>query len=181
MQATAAFILVYLVFPAWVAAGFADWACHRRTGIAITSGLRENLMHWLMYAQAGAGLLALALFEINAGVLAIVAVVFLAHEATVYWELAYSTLRRDVDPAEQMVHSFLELLPLVSLALLAVIADRGDWALRLRPDPWPWQYLAAGAAATILFNALPLAQETAACLKARKQRRRGASRVEPRL
>ena len=182
MQATAAFILMYLVFPLWVAAGFADWACHRRTGIAITSGLRENLLHWLMYAQVGVGMLAVALFEINAGVLAIVAVVFLLHEATVYWDLAYSTLRRDVDPAEQMVHSFLELLPLVSLVLLAVIADRGEWTLRLRTDKWPWEYLAACAAATVLFNAMPLAQETASCLKARKQQpRRSPARVEPRL
>lgn len=180
MQAIAAFILMYIVFPLWVAAGLADWACHRRTGIAITSGLRENLMHWLLYAEIGVGMLAVALFETNAAVLAIVAVVFLVHEATVYWDLAYSSIRRDVDPTEQMVHSFLELLPLVSLALLAVIADRSDWSLRVRANPWPLEYLAAGAIATLLFNVLPLAQETLSCLKARKLPR-ARQRVEPRF
>jgi hypothetical protein len=34
MQEIAAFILMALVFPLRVAAGFADWACHRRTRIA---------------------------------------------------------------------------------------------------------------------------------------------------
>jgi len=183
MQDAAAFILMYIVFPLWVAAGLADWYCHRRTGIAITSGLAENLLHWLMYAQVGVGMLVVALFETNAAVLAIVFGVFLLHQATVYGELAYSSIRRDVDPLEQMVHSFLELLPLVSLALLAVIADRSDWTLRVRAQPWPVEYLAACAAATVLFNALPLLHETAACLRARKlpQPARRRARVEPGL
>ena len=180
MQSVAAFILMYIVFPVWVAAGLADWACHRRTGIAITSGLKENLMHWLMYAEIGVGMLAVVLFEVNAALLAIVLAVFLVHEATVYWDLAYSSIRRDVDPAEQMVHSFLELLPLVSLALLDLVADRADWSLKPRAEPWPVAYLAGAAAATLLFNVLPLAQETAACLRARKSPP-GRRRVEPKL
>ena len=180
MQPVAVFILMYVVFPLWVAAGLADWACHRRTGIAVTSGLKENLMHWVMFAEIGVGMLAVVLFELNAAVLAIVLAVFLVHEATVYWDLAYSSIRRDVDPAEQMVHSFLELLPLVSLALLALIADRGDWSLKPRTEPWPSAYLVGAAAATLLFNALPLALETAACLRARRMPKpRG--RVEPKL
>lgn len=180
MQASAAAILMYLVFPVWVAAGLADWHCHRRTGIAITSGIRENLLHWLMYAEIGVGMLAVALLETNAAVLAIVFAVFVVHEATVWADLEYSTVRRDVDPTEQMVHSFLELLPLLSLALLALIADLGDWSLRPRREPWPMAYLAACAAATVLFNALPLAQETASCLLARKQPG-PRQRVEPKL
>src|SRR5690349_8023737 len=122
MQDVAGFVLMYLVFPMWVAAGFADWWCHRRTAIAVTSGIGENLLHWLMYAQIGVGMLAVLLFDLDAGVLAIVFGVFVAHELTVYWDLAFSTLRRDVGPFEQMVHSFLELLPLFSLALLAMLA-----------------------------------------------------------
>jgi hypothetical protein len=152
-----------------VAAGFADWACHRRTGIAITSGLRENALHWLMYAEIGAGMLAVALFEIDAAVLAIVAGVFVVHEATVYWDLDYSTMKRDVGPFEQMVHSFLELLPLLSLALLALIADREDWSLAPKRDAWPLAYVAAAAAASLLFNALPLLQETVSCWRARRR------------
>jgi hypothetical protein len=64
----------------------------------------------------------------------LVFIVFVVHELTVYWDLNYSTLVRDVGPFEQMVHSFLEMLPLLSLALLmAVAASEGpaDWSLRL--------------------------------------------------
>jgi hypothetical protein len=167
MQDAAAFMLMYIVYPLWVAAGFADWACHRRTGIAATSGLKENLLHWLMYFEIGAGMLAVAFLEIDAAVLAIVFAVFIVHEATVYWDLDYSTLKRDVGPFEQMVHSFLELLPLLSLALLVEIADRGDWSIRLKDAPWPLTYMAFAAIASLLFNAAPLLQETASCLRVR--------------
>lgn len=177
MQDAAPLLLMYVVFPLWVLAGFADWACHRATGIATTSGLKENLMHWLLYAEIGAGMLAVVYFETTAGVLAIVLGVFIVHELTVYMDLDYSTLLRDVGPFEQMVHSFLELLPLVSLGLLAVIAWPQGWDLTLRPreDPQPLAYLLAAGAASLLFNVLPLAQETVACLAARARPRTPAS------
>jgi hypothetical protein len=175
MAEAATFLLMFAVFPLWVAAGFADWACHARTGIAVTSGLKENLLHWLMYAEIGAGMLAVALFEIDAAVLAIVLGVFLVHEATVYWDLDYSTIRRDVGPFEQMVHSFLELLPLLSLALLAVIADTSDWSLHIKREPWPLEYVAGALGASVLFNGLPLLQETRSCLRERARRRTRAS------
>jgi hypothetical protein len=179
MQDAATWILMFVVFPTWVAAGLADWWCHRATGIAHTSGLRENLLHWLMYAQMGLACAAVALLEVNAMVLAIVAGAFLVHEATVYADLDYTTVRRDVAPSEQMVHSFMELLPLVSLALLAVAAwpqaqaifglgeGVADWALRPKAQPWPTAYLLGAAGASALFNALPLAQETGSCLRPR--------------
>jgi NADH:ubiquinone oxidoreductase subunit 6 (subunit J) len=185
MQDAALFVLMYGVFPLWVAAGFADWVCHARTGIAITSGLAENMLHWLMYAEIAVGIAAIAYFELNAAVLGIVLAVFIVHEITVYGELRFSTIRRDVAPFEQMVHSFMELLPLVSLLLLALIAwplRLDDLSLRPRQGPWPISYMAAGLIATFLFNVLPLLQETASCLRGRKPR--GAAytpRVEPHL
>jgi hypothetical protein len=199
MQDAASFVLMYLVFPVWVAAGFADWWCHRRTAIAITSGIGENLLHWLMYAEIGVGMLAVLLFDIDAAVLAIVFGVFVVHELTVYWDLAFSTVRRDVGPFEQMVHSFLELLPLFSLGLLAMLAwpqaqaivhvgdDVADWSLRAKQQPLPELYVLGALAASAVFNALPLLQETLSCLFA--QRRpvrnaapaRGEARMEPHL
>jgi hypothetical protein len=189
MQEQAFFLLVYVVFPLWVAAGLADWACHRRTGIALTSGLKENLLHWLMFGEIGVGMLAVAFLELNAAVLLIVLSVFVLHELTVYWDLHYSTLLRDVGPFEQMVHSFLELLPLLSLALLTAAAwpqalalvGLGDVALdgslRLKQAPWPAGLLLTGALLSALFNLLPLLQETWSCAvvhSARSARRTAA-------
>lgn len=185
MQAAAVFILMYVVYPLWVAAGFADWAMHRRTGIAMTSGLYENLLHWLMYLEIGAGIAAVTYFELNAAVLGIVLAVFVVHEITVYGELQYSTIRRDVAPFEQMVHSFMELLPFVALVLLALVAwplQLDDWSLRPRSGPWPLDTIGIALAATVLFNALPLAQETIACLRGGSRRKAShTARVEPHL
>ena len=195
MQDAANFILMYLVFPLWVVAGFADWFCHLRTNIATSSGIRENLLHWVMYAEIGVGMAAVAFLEVNAAVLLIVMMVFLVHELTVYWDLEYSTVLRDVAPGEQMVHSFLELLPLLSLALLAVVhwpqalavfgggSEMADWSLRLKEQPLPEFYLQVALGATVLFNALPLLQETASCLMSmsRPRRRAAVPRVEPKL
>src|SRR4051812_41352101 len=191
MQEAATFILMYLVLPLWIAAGLADWNCHRRTGIAVSSGLNENLLHWLMYAEIGAAMVAVVVFELNAAVLGVVAGAFLVHEATVYWDLHYSTIRRDVGPFEQMVHSFLELLPLLSLALLAVLAwpqalamvrageEVADWALRPRQQLLPLPYLAAAVVATLIFNVLPPAQETGAGVRAPPPPRRRAGPGTP--
>jgi hypothetical protein len=180
MQEPARFILMYLVFPLWVAAGFADWACHRRTRIEQTSGLKENLLHLLMFGEIGVGMLAVALLEINAAVLLIVIVAFVVHQLTVYWDLHYSTPLREVGPFEQMVHSFLEILPLLSLALLAAMAwpqalalvgqgsEAADWSLRAKSQPLPASYLLGGLLLSVVFNALPLLQETWACWRARR-------------
>ena len=41
----------------------ADWTCHLRTGIAQTSGLKENLLHLLMFTEIGVGIEAVVLLE----------------------------------------------------------------------------------------------------------------------
>jgi hypothetical protein len=179
MDDIALVVLMYAVIPLWIAAGTADWLCHRATRIQDTAGLPENLMHWLMFAQVGAGLIAMAFLEINGLVLAGMLAVFVLHEATVYVELRYVAGRRELRPAEQMVHSFMELLPLVTLALLCVLAAgtldlwwRGhglDMAARAKREPWPPAYLMALGVSVLLFNVLPLAEETLRCLRARRR------------
>lgn len=179
MAEPARMLLMTVVLPLWIAAGLADWACHRATGIERTSGLRENLLHWLMFGQMGIAVLAFTLLEVNAAVLAIVLAAFVVHEATVWWDLRYSTPRREVRPVEQLVHSFQELLPLAAWLLLAaahweqVLALAGagpaGWSLRWKEQPWPRAVLLGGALAVLVFNVLPLAQEARACLRARRR------------
>lgn len=175
--ATAQALLMAAVFPLWVAAGLADWACHRRTRIEHTAGLPENAFHWALFGQMGIAVLAIGLLEVNAAVLLLVFAAFLAHELTTYVELRYAVPRRTVGPLEQMVHSFMELLPLVALALLAVMAwddvralfgaGEPDFSLRPKEQPWPAAYLLGAAAAGVVFNVLPLAEETVRCWRNR--------------
>ena len=179
MADAARFVLMYAMLPLWIAAGLADWACHRRAGIEHTAGLRENLFHWLLFAQIGVGMAAVALFEVNGAVLLIVLAAFLVHEATAYVELRYAVSMRRVEPFEQMVHSFLELLPLASLGLLAVIylgqspvPGRFELVLEWKREPWPPGYLVGAMAAVTVFNVLPLAEEAWRCI---------SSRIPPRL
>ena len=164
-----------VVIPLWIAAGLADWWCHRRTRIERTSGLPENIFHWALLAQGGVAVLAVSLLEIDAAVLMLVFAAFLAHEVSTWIELRYTVPLRDVRPGEQMVHSFMELLPLVMLALLAVMRwdevvalfDGGaaDWSLRLKAQPWPDSYLVGMLAAVAVFNVLPLGEEAWRCIR----------------
>jgi hypothetical protein len=182
-------VLMYAVIPLWLLAGFLDWACHRRTDIQGTSGLPENVFHWLLIAEGGLAVLAVALLEVNAAVLLLVFAAFLAHEVSTYLELRYTVPLREVGPFEQMVHSFMEILPLVILALLATmrwdqvmaLLDEGppDFSLRSKLDPWPGDYLLAMAGAVVLLNLLPLAEETFRCLRARSLRLRTPGRPGP--
>ena len=170
-------LLMYVVYPVWVAAGFADWACHRRTRIESTSGIRESLFHWLLMAEIGVAMLAVALFEVNAAILLLVFATFLAHELTTWIELHYVVPLREVTPTEQMIHSVMEILPLLSLALLAVqdwgqvlsLFDQAmpDFGFRLKDEPWPSSYLWTAFGAAALFNGLPLAEEGWRCWRSR--------------
>lgn len=175
MDRSAELLVMYGVVPLWIAAGVADWACHRRTRIGQTTGLRENAFHWVLLAEGGIALATTALLEITAGALLLVLAAFLLHELTTWVELRYTVPRREVRPIEQMVHSFMEMLPLVLLALLAVIGreqvlallDGGtpDFGLRLKAQAWPAAYLAGVAAAVLLLNVLPMAEETVRCVR----------------
>jgi hypothetical protein len=176
--AAAEALLMFAVVPLWIAAGLADWWHHRRTAIERTSGWPENVLHWILFGQGGVVLLAAAFLEVTAGALLLVAAAFLAHEATTWVELRYTVPRREVRPAEQMVHSFMEILPLVVLGLLALTAwDEAralfgegvpDFDLRAKDAPWPASWLLGAGAAVLAFNALPLAEEAVRCLRARR-------------
>lgn len=172
MHQTATWLLMYAVLPLLIVAGFADWLCHRATDIESTSGLRENFVHWLMFGQIGSGIAAVVFFEVNTTVVLWVGFVFLLHELTVWLELRYTVDRREVRPIEQVVHSFMEMLPLVALALLFVIASPTD-GLRLRRAPLPAGYLFYTGIAVLLFNVAPLLEETVRCM-------RGAARTPTR-
>ncbi|MCW2526418.1 MAG: diguanylate cyclase/phosphodiesterase [Pseudonocardiales bacterium] len=167
--------LLYGVLPAWFIPGLLDWRMHRQTRIEETSGLRESMIHTLMMAEVGLPILGGLLLQINRRVLAVMAGAALAHEATAIWDVrtAYDSTR-EVTPAEQHIHSFLESLPFTALAALACL----HWDELRRPAPTaPWLQrkdppLAPGYIATILaaiggFIALPYGEELLRCWRRR--------------
>jgi hypothetical protein len=172
-------LVMYGVYPLWVAAGLFDWACHRRTRIEETGGVTENLLHWLLYALAGAGVLVVAAFETTGGALLVVLGLFVSHELLVWIELRYVVPRRHIAPVEQMVHSVQEIVPLAGLALLCVVAGDRLFELGLSPrsQPAALGWWAGAVAATLAFNLLPLAEEAWRCLRFRRRTR---SRPAPR-
>ncbi|WP_343628258.1 diguanylate cyclase [Roseateles sp.] len=167
----AQWILMVFVIPVWLLAGVADWICHRAADIGHTAGAKESLIHLLMFAEVGVPVLAGLFLEINALVLAVMLIAFLAHEATALWDVRYASSRRVVGPIEQHVHSFLELVPLMAIVLAAVAHwpqclalfgggnEAADWSLRRKEPPLPASYLLAVLASITLLEIVPFVEE----------------------
>ena len=111
-------ILMYFILPLWLAAGFADWLCHRASHIETTSGAKESVFHLLMLVEMGLPLLAAIFLQVNAGIIAFMIVAFFLHEITALWDVSYAVTVRRISPIEQHVHSFQEMIPLMAILLL---------------------------------------------------------------
>jgi hypothetical protein len=172
-------ILMYVVAPLWILAGLADWWCHRRTFIELTSGWRESAFHLVLFGQMGIAVIAAIFLETNAALLAVLGVFFLVHELTTLMELRLVSSLRNIRPIEQMVHSFLELLPLLAFLLLAVLSSdetkmgarlEAGWSLKLRTQSLPAPYLATLLLGVVFLNLLPLVEEAIRCARVHRGR-----------
>ncbi|MDP3067784.1 MAG: diguanylate cyclase [Methylocystis sp.] len=164
-------VLMYFVVPVWLMAGFADWLCHRATNIETTSGAKESVLHLLLFAEVAGPFLAALLLDINALVLAFMIVMLFVHEATTLWDLSYAVNLREITPIEQHVHSYLEMMPLVGVLLVAArhwpqflaLFGFGDEAPRfdiaLKAPPLPLAYIVSALVAALLFAVLPYTEE----------------------
>lgn len=163
--------LVHGLLPLWLAAGFADWACHRVERIEASAGWRETRLHLAMLAELAVGLFAAVFLEPSAGAFGLMAAAVVAHELTTWRDLAYANAQRRIPAPEQCVHGLQQTLPwigLVGLALLApgqALAALGlgeapaDWALRWRDPPPPWPPVLGYGGAALLAVGLPFADE----------------------
>ena len=173
-------LLGYGVLPLWLACGLADYVCHQATDIPHTSGLHESLLQLLQTAQIGLPVLLLLFCQVNALTLAVMVLGVAAHTVTAYLDVHYAMRLRHIPTIEQMVHGFLFVLPLVGLALVAVLhwpqvqilldpigTARESWMLRLRRPPFEAGVIAAVLGASLLFGVLPGRYELASTLWAR--------------
>lgn len=175
----ALFLLLYVVLPLWLLAGISDWLCHRRTHIEQNAGMKESLIHILMFAEMGIPLLAALFLEINALVILLMMAGFLLHEATALWDVSYSSSARPISPVEQHVHSFLEMVPLMALllvvsryweqtqALFGLGPATADFTLHWKNEPLPGPYLVCLMIAIVLLAILPYAEELLRCWRQR--------------
>src|SRR6266540_3063198 len=146
-------VLMYFVLPVWLAAGFADYLCHRAAKIESTSGPKESLLHLLLFGEMAIPTLAAIFLEINALIIAIMIVCLILHEATAIWDVSYAYSTRVVAPIEQHVHSFLEMLPLTGLLIVITLnwppflslfgfgSVPAEFTLGLKQPPLPWLYV----------------------------------------
>jgi hypothetical protein len=174
--------LLYFIVPLWLAAGMADWACHRATDIEGTTGAKESLLHLLMLVEVSIPVLAGLFLEVTSPVLALMIAAFFLHEATALWDVSYAVTRREVTPFEQHVHSFLEMLPLMAISFIAVLhwpqvqalvgrgREAADTSIRWKKRPLPARYIAADLAGNLLFAWLPYLEELWRSLRAAQRR-----------
>jgi hypothetical protein len=172
-------VLMYFVLPLWLAAGFADWLCHRAARIAVTAGPKESLLHLLMFGEMAIPIIAAMALEINALVFLVMIICFFLHEATALWDVSYAVSKREVSPIEQHVHSFLEILPLMGLTLIAVLnwpqflslfglgAQKARFELAWKEPELPWTYVVPVLSAVLLFEVIPYAEELIRGLRAK--------------
>jgi hypothetical protein len=173
-------VLMYFVLPLWLAAGFADYLCHRAAHIERTSGAKESLLHLLQFGEMAVAVLAAMFLEINALVLLVMLACFLLHEVTALWDVHYAVETREVTPVEQHVHSFLEMMPLMGLALIAAwnweqfIAlfglgnENARFDVTIRQGPPSWAYVTVVLTLVLLFEVLPYLEELVRGLRANR-------------
>lgn len=172
--------LLYAVIPAWLCAGFADWACHRATDIEVTGGTKESLLHVAQLSEVGLPLLLALFLEINALVIALMIVGLALHQATAMWDVHWANATRTIPPIEQHVHSVLEMAPVMVFAGFAILnwpavvdltQGRLSLTLGLKEPPLPVAYLTGLMLAVIAMGMVPYGEELLRCLRAARSRR----------
>ena len=174
-------ILMYFVLPLWLAAGFADYLCHRASSIETTSGPKESLLHLLQFAEMAVPTLAAIFLEINALIILVMVIALVLHQLTAMWDVRFAYHRREVTPTEQNIHSMLEMLPLAALLIVVALhwpqflalfgagTQTADFTLRLKEAPLPWLYVTAILTLVLLFEVLPYAEEFLRTIRARRK------------
>lgn len=184
MNPTAAqYVLMYFVLPLWLAAGFADYLCHRASRIEATSGPKESALHLLQFAEMAIPTLAAIFLDINALIILTGIVCLVLHEATAIWDVRYAYDRREVTPTEQHIHSLLEMLPLMGLTIIIILhwgqflalfglgTERADFGIRFKQPPLPWGYVTVMLTLVLLFEVLPYLEELLRALRDRSKSR----------
>jgi hypothetical protein len=113
-------LLIWGIYPAWLLAGAGDYLCHRRTDIERTSGVTESWLHVMQFVCLAVAFACAVLLQISAAVFALLVALAIAHSFLSYIDVRYTDGRRRISPMEQSIHGFMDVLPLVAVAVLGV-------------------------------------------------------------
>jgi hypothetical protein len=170
--------LLFFLLPAWVTVGALDWWAHRRAGIE-RFGVYEPLLHLVLLGLAGLPILLGLFLEINALLLLVMILSFLAHEAVSYIDVRWASAARGIPPFEQRLHDYLTAIPIAALSLIFVLhwqdlmllATAPLEVLRqlpaLRSPPLPIGIIVGILALVLVGNVLPYLEEFARALRHR--------------
>lgn len=114
--------LVWVLYPAWLLAGAADYFCHRRSDIAHTSGSVESKLHVAQFLCIAAILILAVAVPITALTWGLMLLAVTAHSVVSYHDVAYSYQRRHVTAFEQQIHGYLDVIPWVAVCLIGTIS-----------------------------------------------------------
>lgn len=169
---------LYVILPAWVIPGYGDYLCHKRSKIETTSGTLESITHSLMMGSIAVPTLLSLLFEINALTLTVSAGSTIFHELVVLWDVSYASTRRPPNVTEQHLHSFLEVLPILTFSflmclrpnqaasLLGLGPEKPDFTIRPKAEPPSPVYVAALLLLVTTTIGIPYAEELLRCMRA---------------
>ena len=178
--------LQWFVLPVWMAAGLADWWCHRQSDIEHTAGTTESAIHAVMMAEGGVPTLLGLFCEVDAAMLTVTYVALALHEASGLLDVAYADGRREVTPFEQYVHGFLVRVPMMATFLVTVLhwdqaraavglRGRPDWRIKPKRRPLSPAYRAGNLATLGVGVVLPYAEELMRCVRAGRARATSAA------
>jgi hypothetical protein len=167
-------LLVWGLYPVWLLAGAVDYLCHRQTDIEHTSGTQESWLHLLQFISLLIAFAAAALMNVSLLVFGIMIALVLAHSVLAHIDVSYTDGRRHISPIEQLVHGFMDVLPLVAVALIGVLhwpeitASPDSPIFSLRP-PDLGRTLLVGSFAVL--SGVPIIEELARTYRHRGERR----------
>jgi len=151
------------LYGMWLLGGTLDFWFHRRTDLPHTSGLRESTLHGVQLLLVGGGMLAWLAFHTTWAMVALLSFVVVAHAVAGYLDTVSADGRRRISPAEQHVHSILDVAPWLFLVWIAWRAEPA-WSVRWEPaQAASWAGLVIPA---VLLVVVPWAYEMTQCLRA---------------
>jgi hypothetical protein len=136
-------LVIYGFYPLWLIAGAVDYFCHRHSAIHATSGIKESHLHVAQFVCIALIIGVMAKFSVHGAILVLLALLVSAHTFLSYVDVRFTQPRRYISVVEQHAHGFLDVLPLVAVAVIAVAdlqtATGEGWVNLRQPALASWQ------------------------------------------